>query len=226
MVDTQKDTYHPTVYLATQYYNNAAKRAARTSCRTDCGRPLPHLEFAGGEGRLQAVRRAEKTWMRSISSNRCRRSRDAGMRTFTRIGPQCTTTGPNDGNNLFNHFLIANGGNGILTQDGKVHLDDPQVKEAAIKATCISPRPARTATSRRGAELNDADDNNAFTETVRHGFRRHDLDRSRDQGPRSARGHDHGLPLGNDGKPMPAQLGTAAGVIPKGAKTSLSPRIS
>ena len=35
---------------------------------------------------------------------------------------------------IFNHFLIAYGGQNIVTKDGKLHLDDPQVREAAIKA--------------------------------------------------------------------------------------------
>jgi len=47
---------------------------------------------------------------------------------------QITTVGPNDGNGLFYHFLIANGGLGIVSRDGKLHTDDPQVREAAIKS--------------------------------------------------------------------------------------------
>ena len=68
-------------------------------------------------------------------------------------GPACrsTTIGPNDGNNTFHHFLIANGGKDIVTPDGKLHLDDPQVSEAAIKALDLHrPRPTRKATCRRG----------------------------------------------------------------------------
>ena len=41
---------------------------------------------------------------------------------------------PVDGNNTVQHFLIAYGGRGIVTPDGKLHLDDPKVKEAVIKA--------------------------------------------------------------------------------------------
>jgi multiple sugar transport system substrate-binding protein len=35
-----------------------------------------------------------------------------------------------------------------------------------------------------------------------------------------------GLPNGNDGKPIPAQLGAGGGFIPKGAKNVESPRTS
>ncbi len=60
VVDTQKDAYHPTVYLATQYYNNVAKKREHLhSAVQDCGRAFPHLEFAGRKGWLQVIRRAE-----------------------------------------------------------------------------------------------------------------------------------------------------------------------
>ena len=58
--------------------------------------------------------------------------RAKGMRKLYALGMQITTVGPNDGNGLFAHFLIANGGVGIVTRDGKLHTDDPQVREAAI----------------------------------------------------------------------------------------------
>ena len=60
--------------------------------------------------------------------------RKKGMRKIYGIGLQITTVGPNDGNNLFSHFLIANGGKDIVTPDGKLHTDDPQVREAAIRS--------------------------------------------------------------------------------------------
>ena len=66
--------------------------------------------------------------------------RDQGMRSVYSLGMQATTTGPDDGNNLFNAFLIANGGNGIVTKDGKPHLDDPQIKEAVVKSIGLSHR--------------------------------------------------------------------------------------
>ena len=49
-----------------------------------------------------------------------------GMRKLYACGLQITTVGPNDGNGLFQAFMIANGGQGIVTPDGKLHTDDPQ----------------------------------------------------------------------------------------------------
>ena len=45
-----------------------------------------------------------------------------------------TTVGPNDGNGLFTYFVIANGGQHVVTPDGKLHTDDPQVRDAYIKS--------------------------------------------------------------------------------------------
>src|SRR5260370_28454575 len=49
-------------------------------------------------------------------------------------GLQPTTNGPADGNTLFHHFLIANGGDDIVTPEGPAHPDDPKVNEAGIKS--------------------------------------------------------------------------------------------
>src|SRR5260370_890342 len=59
--------------------------------------------------------------------------RTQGVRNVYGLGLNVTTNG-NDPNNVFNYFLIAYGGQNIVTNDGKLHLDDPQVKEAVIEA--------------------------------------------------------------------------------------------
>ena len=75
--------------------------------------------------------------------------RAKGMRKVYALGLQITV-GPNDGNNLFAHFMIANGGEGIVTPDGKLHTDDPKVREAAIKSVEVaSGKTTRTAWCRR-----------------------------------------------------------------------------
>src|SRR5262245_66205079 len=55
------------------------------------------------------------------------------MRNVYGLGLNVTTNG-NDPNNVFNYFLTAYGGRNLVTQDGKLHVDDPQDKEAVIKA--------------------------------------------------------------------------------------------
>src|SRR6202023_1424423 len=69
----------------------------------------------------------------------------------------------NDSNLLFDYFLTAYGGQGIVSQDGKLHLDDPVVREAVIKALTYPATAYKDGFVPPGAiNWNDADDNNAF----------------------------------------------------------------
>jgi multiple sugar transport system substrate-binding protein len=151
-----------------------------------------------------------------------KRLRDKGMRGVYALGLQPTTTGPTDGNALFHHFLIAYGGNRIVTKDGAPHLDDPQVKEAAIKALTYITTAFKEGYVPPGAvSWNDADDNNAFhakqivvdldytisTELALY-QKKEDYDDILTLG----------LPLDNAGQPIPSQLGVAGAFIAKGAK--------
>src|SRR5207248_2374031 len=111
---------------------------------------------------------------------------------------------------------------GIVTKDGKAHLDDPQVKEAIIKALSFPTAAYKEGFVPPGAiNWNDADDNNAFhAKTLVM-----DLD-----GTISTevaifnKKEDYndivtmGLPLSNDGKAVPSAGGIGCGLIPKGAK--------
>ena len=123
---------------------------------------------------------------------------------------------------MFNQFLIAYGGRNIVTKDGKLHLDDPKVKEAAIKALAYPATAYKEGFVPPSAlNWNDADDNNAFhsKQTVM------DLD-----GTISTevaifnKTEDYndivtmGLALSNDEKPVPSTCGVGCGLIPKGAK--------
>ena len=84
------------------------------------------------------------------------------MRHVYGLGFQLNTTG-NDSNSLFNSFLIANRGQDIVTNDGKLHLDDPKVREAVIKALTYPTTAYKEGFVPPGAiNWNDADDNNAF----------------------------------------------------------------
>jgi multiple sugar transport system substrate-binding protein len=223
VVDTQKSELHPTVYLATQYYNNTAKkRGAYLIPYKTAVLPFhiwtPLVEKAGFK-----LADAPKTWdaFWDFFKPMQAKLRDTGMRNVYSMGLQCTTTGPADGNNMFHHFLIANGGNGIVTKDGKVHLDDPQVKEAVIKSLTYITDAYKGGYVPSGAlSWNDADDNNAFHSKL---FVM-DLDGTistevaiKDQAERDEV-TTMGLPNKNDGTPMTAELGVGGAIIPKGAK--------
>jgi multiple sugar transport system substrate-binding protein len=132
------------------------------------------------------------------------------------------TTNGVDPNYVFNNFLIAYGGRDVVTKDGKLHLDDPKVKEAAIKALTYPTTAYKEGYVPPSAiNWNDADDNNAFhaKQTIM------DLD-----GTISTevaiydKKQDYndivtmGLALSNDGKPVPSSASNGCGLIPKGAK--------
>ncbi len=135
VVDTQKGAYHPTALLATQYYNNVSKKRGTYIVPYKTAIVPFHIWISLVEKAGFKLSDAPKTWDGFWDFFK---PMQAKLRETTRniyaLGMQPTTTGPNDGNNLFNHFLVASGGNSIVTKDGKAHLDDPVIKEAVIKS--------------------------------------------------------------------------------------------
>jgi multiple sugar transport system substrate-binding protein len=148
--------------------------------------------------------------------------RSKGMRHMYALGLQITTVGPNDGNGLMAHFMSANGGAHIVTKDGKLHTDDPRVREAAIRSVEFMTNCYKEGyVPPEALSWNDADDNNGFHEKLFlmdfDGTLSTELAMIKDK-KAFADIVTMGLPLGNDGKPMPAQVGAGGGFIAKGAK--------
>jgi multiple sugar transport system substrate-binding protein len=147
--------------------------------------------------------------------------RAQGMRNIYAYGYQLTANGV-DPIATYNAFLIAYGGKDLVTPDGKLNTTDPQVRAAAAKAIERLTTPFKEGYVPPGVvNWNDADDNNAFhsklmvmdfdgtisTEVAIY-------DKKEDYNDIVTRG----LPLGNDGKPLTAQIITDGAAIPKGAK--------
>ncbi len=138
------------------------------------------------------------------------------MRNVYGLGFNVTTNG-NDPNNVFNYFLIAYGGRDLVTQDGKLHLDDPQgagsgdqgadLSDDRLQGRLCAAERDQLERRRRQQRLSRQDD--------RHGSRRHDLDRGRDAVEGKKEDYDDivtmGLALSNDGKPVPSPAATASG---------------
>jgi multiple sugar transport system substrate-binding protein len=145
------------------------------------------------------------------------------MRKIYACGLQITTVGPNDGNNLFRHFLIANGGEDIVTKDGKLHTDDPKIREAAIKSVEFMTQLYKDGyVPPEALSWNDADDNNGYHEKLFvmdfDGTLSTELAMIKDK---QAFYHDMKVlaPANkNDGTPMKTMLNAGGGMIPKGAK--------
>jgi len=224
VVETQKSEYHPTAVLAAQYYNNVTKKRSTYYAPYKTAVLPFHIWNSLVEKAGYKMSDAPKTWdaFWDFFKPMQKKLRDQGMRGIYALGLQPTTTGPADGNSLFHHFLLAYGGNGIVTADGKPHLDDPQVKEAVIKALTYITTAYKEGYVPPGAlSWNDADDNNAFhakqimltldgtiSTEVALFHKKQEYDDIVTMG----------LPLDNAGKEIPAQLGVGGAFVPKGAK--------
>src|SRR5216684_4376311 len=146
--------------------------------------------------------------------------RAQGMRNIYAYGYQLTANGVDPGI-LFQAFLMAYGGKGLVTPDGKLHTEDPHIREAAIKAI-----EKLTTSYKKGyvppgvVNWNDADDNNAFhAKLVVMDF---DGFSTEVAVYKNKALYDdivtRGMPLGNDGKELPSPIGIFGALIPKGAK--------
>jgi multiple sugar transport system substrate-binding protein len=149
--------------------------------------------------------------------------RAKGMRKVYAMGMQITTVGPNDGNGLFAHFLIANGGQNIVTKDGKLHVDDPQVREAAIRSVTYMTNCYKDGyIPLEALTWNDADDNNAYHEKQfvmnLDGTLSPELAMIKNRKAYYDEAVVMDLPNRNDGSPMSAVQGAGGGFIPKGAR--------
>jgi multiple sugar transport system substrate-binding protein len=223
VVETQQEQYSDTALLAVRCYNNVEKKRAVYGVpytidvfTNHIWRPL--VEKAGYK-----MEDIPKTWdaFYDFFKDVQKKLKAQGMRNVYGLGFQVTTNG-GDPNAFFDQWLIAYGGQNIVTKDGKLHLDDPQVKEAAIKALTYPTAAYKEGFVPPGAiNWNDADDNNAFhAKTIVM-----DLDGSLSTEVaiiKNKQDYDDivtwGLALGNDGKPVPSGAFSLCGLIPKGAK--------
>jgi multiple sugar transport system substrate-binding protein len=148
---------------------------------------------------------------------------DQGMRHTYATAFVISTIG-NDPTNTFQQFMIAYGGQNIVTKDGKFNGKDPQIYEAVVKAVDkLSTLLKDGAIPPSSINWNDAEDNNAFhsklcvmdfdgtlsTELAMIKNAKDDYDNNV---------VTRGLPLTNDGKQMACQFGVNCMMIPKGAK--------
>jgi multiple sugar transport system substrate-binding protein len=223
VVETQKDHFHPTALLASKYYNNVTKTRGFTYVPVKCGVLPFHVWGSLVEKAGFKLADAPKTWdaFWDFFKPMQKKLRESQRGIYVH-GLQPTTNGPADGNNTFHHFLIANGGNDIVTPDGQPHLDDPKVKEAVIKSLTYICTSFKEGYVPPGAlSWSDADDNNAFhakqivmdldgtisTEVAMF----HEKDKYNDVVTMT-------LPNDNAGQPMRAELGVAGAFIAKSAK--------
>ena len=226
VVATQASGLSSTALLSTKLYNKAKKSRAYYAVPYKCGSQPFHIwgdlvEKAGYKiADIPNTWDARWNWFKPMQA----KLRAKGLRKVYALGLQMTTNGPSDGNNVFHQFLIANGGKDIVTPDGKIHIDDPKIKEAVVKTIAFMSDSYKAGFVPKGAiSWNDADDNNGFHAKLfiadYDGTISTELAMYHDP-KKLAECVTMGLPLGNDGKPMPALVGVIGGMIPKAGKNT------
>ena len=223
VIETQKSQYTRTALLTVNCYNNVEKKRSFYGVPYTVASQTNHIWRPLVEKAGYTMEDLPRRWdaFYDFFKEVQKKLRAQGTRHIYAFGFQLNTTG-NDSNSLFNSFLIANGGQDIVTPDGKLHLDDPQVREAALRALTYPTTAYKEGFVPPGAiNWNDADDNNAF-----HGKQIvMDLDGSLSTEVAIIKNQPDyndivtmGLPLSNDGKAVPSQAGSLCGLIPKGAQ--------
>ena len=225
VVEAQRSKLSETALLNSTFYNGTTKQ--RSFYMVPIKQAVAPFHIWGDlvdQGRLQAVGRAEDLgrvlgFLQTGAEGIARK----GMRKMYAMGMQITTVGPNDGNGLFAHFLIANGGQNILTRDGKLHTDDLQAREAAIRSVSYMTNCYKEGyIPPEALSWNDADDNNAYHEKLfvmdLDGTLSTELAMIKNKKAYYEEAVVMGLPNRNDGSPMLAGQGAGGGFIPKGAK--------
>jgi len=223
VIETQKSQYSETALLSANCYNNETKKRSYYGVpyvgATLCFHVWNSLVEKAGFKMADAPKTWDAFW--DFFKPMQAKLRAQGSRNIFSMGLQVTTNGV-DPNNTFHYFLAAYGGKDIVTKDGKLQSNNPQIKEAVIKALTYPTEAYKGGYVPTGAlNWNDADDNNAFhsKQTIM------DLDGTISTEVaiiKKKEDYDDivtmGLPKSNDGKTIPAQLTVTSKLIPKGAK--------
>ena len=163
VVATQEKEYSQTALTAARLYNNVSHK------RSDYGVPLkqqalhysvwrPYVEQAGfKDSDIPQEWNAYFKFFETVQQ----KLREKGQRIYG-LGYSLSTK-DSDSLYLFNQFLVAYGGGGIVTPDGKLHADDPAVKKAAVDALTALTQPYKDGFVPAGAiNWGDPDNNSAF----------------------------------------------------------------
>jgi multiple sugar transport system substrate-binding protein len=223
IVEPLKSQYIDTALRATYTYNNVTKKRAYYAVPMKAAGIPFHIWQSLVEKAGFKVSDVPNTWDAFLDFFMPVQDklRAQGMRNIYAYGYQLTANGV-DPAITFQGFLMAYGGKNLVTPDGKLHTDDPQVKDAAVKAIAKLTTPFKNGYVPPGVvNWNDADDNNAFHAKLIV----MDFDGSLSTEVALYKKRDEyddivtrGMPLGNDGKEVPSPMPIFGALIPKGAK--------
>lgn len=222
IIEPQKSKFNE-VLLASKYlYNNVTKKRSYYGVPLKAASVTWHIWSSLVEKAGYKVSDIPNTWDAFIDFflPMQQKFRAQGLRHVYAMGLECSTQGV-DPINTFNAFMVAYGGKNLVTPDGKLNADDPQVKEAVIKTITRFAQLFKDGYVPPSAvNWNDQDNNNAFhaKQIVNdfNGSMSIELAQIDDKQAYNDQ-ITHGIPHGNDGKPLPAQVGGFGAVIPKGA---------
>src|SRR5437762_125934 len=224
VVETQREEFTETELLTVRCYNNVEKKRSFYGVPYTVGASMNHVWRPLVEKAGYKMEDLPKTWdaFYDFFKEVQKKLRGQGIRNVYGLGFQMNTAG-NDSNARANDFLIAYGGQDIVTKDGKLHLDEPKVRKAAIEMLTYPTTAYKEGYVPPGAiNWNDADDNNAFhaKQIVMdiEGSLSTEVAIIKDEQAYYRDIVTMRLALSNDGNPLPAQQGSLCGLIPKGAK--------
>jgi multiple sugar transport system substrate-binding protein len=223
IIETQKPQYSEIVLLGRHLYNNATKARGYYGVPMKVASTTFHIWTSLVEKAGYKMSDIPNTWDAFIDFFLPMQAklRSQGMRHVYALGVEVSTNGV-DPLATFNAHLIANGGKDLVTSNGKLHDDDPQVRAAVITTLTRFSKLFKDGYVPPGAvNWNDQDNNNSFHSKEIVLCFNGSLSIELAQIDQKAEYDDqitHTLPLGNDGKPLPAQIGEFGLVIPKGAK--------
>jgi multiple sugar transport system substrate-binding protein len=223
VVETQKHEFHQTALDSARFYNATLKKYSYYTIPIKCATLMeeawrPMIEEAGFSDKdIPKTQDAYYNFFETVQD----RLRRKGKRVYG-LGYSMATKEADSGN-LFHAFLVAYGGAGIVLPNGKLNIDDPTVKQAAVTALERLTTPFKKGYVPPGAiNWGDVDNNNAFfakqivmTPNATISIAVAQMEKA-DQYYKQI--ITTGVPDGNDGKPVVSLLGVSPCLIPKGAK--------
>jgi multiple sugar transport system substrate-binding protein len=221
VIDGQKAEFHPTALASSRFYNAKLKKHSFYTVPIKCSTLMeqvwrPLIEEAGFSD-MPNTHDAYFDFFQTVQD----KLRAKGKRIYG-LGYSMAAKEA-DAGNLFHHFLVAYGGGDIVQPSGKLNIDDAVVRKAAVTALERLTTPYKKGYVPPGAiNWGDVDNNNAFfakqivmTPNATISIAVAQMEKAEQYYKQII---TQGIPLGNDGKPVPGLLAVAPCLIPKGAK--------
>lgn len=223
VIETQKHEFTPSALAGSRLYNQAKKAYSYYTVPVKCSSLmnevwLPLTEEAGfTRDNIPKTQDAYYDFFQTVQD----KLRSKGKRIYG-LGYSMATKEADSGN-LFHAFLVNYGGGAIVLPDGKLNIDDPAVRKAAVTSLERLTTPFKKGYVPPGAiNWGDVDNNNAFyakqivmTPNATISIAVAQMEKP-DQYYKQI--ITSGMPNANDGSAMPTLVGCSPCLIPKGAK--------